>query len=315
MKPYTIAIAGSTSHTAQCAEALLQSPLFSISWILTPAPKQIGRNHTLTKNPLHDWAEAHQIPVVLLNKKIDFEIKNTIEQKVRDLGELDFLLVVDFGYIIPNWLLEVPRIAPLNIHPSLLPKWRGSSPGQFVLLYGDRNSGITLMQMDAGLDSGPVIHQERFAVETTWTQNEYYQYSFGLMTPVLAEKIVQFAQNGQKTAQPSILPTPIARRLTREDGFVSWRTLTTGRVLENELLKEVTTSTNQDTLEVIEHACRAFSPWPGLWTMIPTAKGEKRMQILQCHVDSRKGFILDEVKIEGQAQASWSQVKNQIQEK
>ncbi len=315
MKPYSIAIAGSTAHTVQCADALLQSDKFNIPWVLTPEPKAIGRKQVVTKNPLHIWAEEHGIRVILLNKKIDLHVKQLIEETVSQLGQIDFLLVVDFGYLIPDWLLTLPHIAPLNIHPSLLPKWRGSSPGQFVLLYGDTNSAVTLMEMNAGLDTGPIIHQEKFTVEPSWTQGEYYQFSFELITKVLADKIVEFAQTGRKTAQSTLLPMTVARRLTREDGFISWRTVSTGRVLENELLKEVTNSNNQNIVQVIEHASRAFAPWPGLWTIIPTVKGERRMQILKCHVGNNNSLILDTVKIEGQAEASWSQVKNQILEK
>jgi len=314
MKPYLIAIAGSTSHTVQCAEALLKSDRFLISWIVTPAPKPIGRTQTLTKNPFHQWAENHQMKVILLHKKIDLDLRTQIEHELTSSGSIDFLLVVDFGYLIPNWLLLTPRIAPLNIHPSLLPKWRGSSPGQFVLLYGERSSGVTLMQMDAGLDTGPIIFQIRFEVNPNWTQTDYYHHSFELMTQKLAEQVEQFAKTGQKTAQPSLLPTPIARKLIREDGFITWKTLTTLRVLENTLLKEVMECNQQSLSQIIENASRAFSSWPGLWTIIPTIKGEKRMQILTCHLDRQEKIILDLVKIEGQNQADWAKVKNQISE-
>ncbi len=331
MKPYTIAIAGSTEHTVQCAEVLRSSEQFQISWILTPTPKLVGRDQVLTQNPLHQWAVTHQLPVILIEKKIDADMKNQIEQFPRP----DFLLVVDFGYLVPNWLLAFPHLAPLNIHPSLLPQWRGSSPGQFSLLFGEKNSGVTLMQMDAGLDTGPVIHQAKFAVEATWTQLEYYQHAFNVISEVLVDQIVQFAKTGHKHDQPSLLPVIMARRFTKEDGFVSWKlvksllaadhdskTIPFEKTLTNQneiamttLLSDVVESTKQSWPLVLEQASRALFPWPTLWTIVPTVKGNKRMQILQAHVEINNGkenFFLDQVKIEGQAEANWSQVKNQV---
>jgi len=312
MKPYTIAIAGSTQHTVICAKALQESPEFEVLWTLTPDPKPIGRDQSVTKNPLHQWSEEHAIPSILVNKKIDERIKNDIEEISTQHARPDFLLVVDFGYIIPDWLLALPAIAPLNIHPSLLPKWRGSSPGQFVLLYGEKNSAVTLMEMNAGLDTGPIIHQEKFAVNSAWTQTEYYAESFNLISKILVGKIVEFGKTGKKIEQPQVLPITIARRLKKEDGFISWTELQSCTTTNNQLLAETQRSTNQSLAQVIEQASRAFSPWPVLWTVIPTAKGEKRMQILKCHIVAGEKIELDQVKIEGQEKSAWVQVKNQI---
>lgn len=311
MKPYTVAIAGSTEHTLLCAEVLQKNPNFSVSWTLTPIPKPIGRKKIMTENPLHTWSQQHHVPNILVSTKINAEIQAEIETTVDRLGKPDFLLVVDFGYLIPNWLLELPAIAPLNIHPSHLPKWRGSSPGQFVLLYGEKMSAVTLMEMNAGLDTGPIIHQEPFSVDPSWTQTEYYTHSFDIISKILPEKMIEFARLGKKMKQPEILPTPIARRLKKEDGFVEWSELQ-AKTTSNPLLTEMMGITHCTLAEALEQATRAFAPWPGLWTVIPTRKGEKRMQILKGHVENDQEFILDSVKIEGQDVAKWSQVKNQI---
>ncbi len=311
MKPYTIAIAGSTEHTVICAEVLRENPEFQVLWTLTPTPKPIGRTQTLTENPLHLWSQKNQIQTILIEKKIDSGIQEKVNAEVAKNGVPDFLLVVDFGYLVPNWLLELPRIAPLNIHPSQLPKWRGSSPGQFVLLYGEKTSAVTLMEMGAGLDTGPIIYQADFEVSPDWDQTAYYAHAFGIIAEILAAKIIEFAKTEKKMAQPTDSSTITARRLKKEDGFVEWSAINGGNT-GNQLLLGVMQTSNQSLAQVIEQATRALSPWPGVWTLINTAKGEKRMQILAVHIEPGNKLALDQVKIEGQEKASWAQVKNQI---
>lgn len=303
-----IALAGSTERTVICADAIISDERFEVPWVLTPSPRIVGRKKKLTQNPLHKWAQEHKIATTLVEKKINEEVKNS----VMVAGNTDFLLVVDFGYMIPQWLLELPKIAPLNIHPSLLPRWRGSSPGQFVLLYGEKESAVTLMVMNEGLDSGPIITQLPFTVQENWTQLEYYLYSFGLIKEKLADLLADFAE-GELTAtpQPTNSPTPVARRLTREDGFIEWSALhdaLQGKETShlNPLLAEAL-SAHPNSINLIHAAQLALSPWPGLWTLV----NNQRMKILSCHVE-HGSLVLDQVQLEGKQPASWSQVQTSI---
>jgi len=316
-KTYSIAIAGTTSRTVQVAQTLLNHPDFTIPYIITPQPKHIGRKKTITQNPLHFFAKKNNIPVVLIDKKLDNDVKKMIGQisfadkqsNDQTVNQPDFLMVVDFGYLIPQWLLKISKIAPLNIHPSALPRWRGSSPGQFVLLHGETKSAVTLMVMDDKLDQGPIIHQEFFDVDPDWTQTEYYQHSFDLICGVLATKIQDFAQKileGEciETAaqvQPLLSPTPVAGRLTKSNGFVKWKDL------------QAAMNSNKTFATKIEQMTRAFNPWPGVWTLVSTAKGEKRMKILRCNIEeSSHKLILDVVQIEGKSVGKWNEVKNVV---
>lgn len=312
-----IAIAGSTERTVRCADALLKDPRFSISWILTSSPRLVGRKQTLTSNPLHNWSREHAIESVL----VDLKITSQTTSEISKLEKIDILLVVDFGYLVPKWLLELPKYAPLNIHPSFLPRWRGSSPGQFVLLYGDKTSAVTLMIMDEALDEGPIIAQLPFTVSDGWTQTEYYQKSFDLMTEQLPDLIQNFVtQKIPPTPQPLDSPTPIARRLTREDGFIEWAALKA--VMDNKQIstKSVTlgpllsaaAATHVDLLSLITHACNALSPWPGLWTIVPTSKGDKRLKILKCHQEMKPTakLQLDFVQLEGKQPTPWNEIRN-----
>lgn len=339
--PYKVALAGSTEQTVICAQTLLASPDFKLSWVLTPKPKKIGRNQKMTPNPVHQLARDKQLPAVLVEDRI----KNSLE----DLEKPDFLLVIDFGYLIPDWLLAYPNLEPLNVHPSALPAWRGSSPGQFILLSGQKTAAVSLIKMASQLDQGPIYWQQEFAVKPDWTQTEYYQTSFNLMAKNLPTEMKKIAKNieaqntkneaGDKTKptkpqpQPQNSPTAEARRLTKEDAFIDWQTLSV--VLNHKAssispkkiqIPDSTTRTKKQPLlqtlikkvplkkqaALINQATRAFSPWPLVWTKIPTKKGSRRMQILAVELSPDKKLELKTVKIAGLKKTPWNQVKNII---
>ncbi|OGJ37203.1 MAG: hypothetical protein A2383_03255 [Candidatus Pacebacteria bacterium RIFOXYB1_FULL_39_46] len=310
---YTLALAGSTERTLQVAQTLLADKRFKLKFIITPQPKPVGRQQTLIQNPVHQFAQENQLPIILIDRKLDQKVQLKIETDFAQQS-IDFLLVVDFGYLIPQWLLKLPKVAPLNIHPSLLPRWRGSSPGQFVLLSGNPKSAVTLMIMSEKMDEGAIIAQLPFTVDQTWTQTEYYSHSFDLICKQLGDLIDQFAQNKIKAVpQPTDSPTPIAKRLTKQDSFYDWS-----------VIKQAMESGQR--ADKIERACRAFYPWPKLWTKVMTNQGEKRLIIHRCHLSQgeqieqatqskqTKQLILDQVQWEGKNITSWNEAKNSLLE-
>ncbi len=306
---FTVAIAGSTKNTLMCAQAIKNDTRFSIQWILTPSPRKVGRKQELIENPLHVFAQRQNIQTFFIEQKIDAALQELI---VENAKPIDFLLVVDFGYIVPNWLLALPKKAPINIHPSDLPKYRGSSPGQFVLLFGEKKSAVSVIIMNNLLDQGELIAQPNFEVLSTWNHQDYYQFAFNLISEQLPNVLVQFGE-GQllPTAQPLNSPTMIARRLTRDDGFVSWELLKGVNDAQASELLQTVNQQFQNWPQVINNAVRAFSPWPGVWTLVPTAKGEKRMKILSSMLENNQ-LLLDQVQIEGQSPSFFEEVMNQI---
>ena len=311
----SLAIIGSTHRTVTCAQVLIDHPQFDISWVLTPAPRPVGREQIITPNPVHQFAQLRQIPIIQVRMTIDQQI---LEQ-IKLFPPVDLILVVDFGYILPEWLLKIPEIAPLNIHPSELPRWRGSSPGQFVLLFGDTKSAVTLMKINEKVDQGEIVNQIPFVVDQTWTQNEYYQHSFELISAQLAQMIISFCQNPAQTqSQPSASATPIANRISKQDAFLEWSVIQaamSGKMINQKVSSHLLNLAYQHHrfwTETIEHATRAFAPWPNLWTLVNTAKGPKRMKILESTISQQK-LVLIQVQIEGQQPASFNQIKNVIQ--
>ena len=351
-KQYRLAVAGSTQYSLQIAEQLTKDPAFNLLWVLTPPPKKIGRKQTLTINPLAQWAQEKKINTVL----VPDNLKNPQLKKQIRSQEVDILLVVDFGYFIPDWLLAFPKITTLNIHPSLLPRWRGSSPGQMALLFqdfqrpwqdniiGGKKSAVTLMTISKELDAGDIIVQKKFDIKADWILTDYYQHAFQLMNQSLAKNIKQFI-NGELTAtaqsQPS--PTPFAQSLNKTDAFVAWSQLKKlMTIIPEEKLK--TLSDNKSSLssqkeallsqllagqgilgnypltileqmQFVNNACRAFQPWPGLWTIVPTHKGEQRLKILSCQIEklaSGQRLVLKKVQLAGKEPCQFKQLKNLI---
>ncbi len=338
---YTIVIAGSSKNTVLLAQTIASDPRFEIILAITPTAKLVGRQKTLTKNPLQLWAEEQKIATFLVEKKIEkagFEnfIKATKRKTTKFAFPFDFLLVVDFGYFIPSWLLKLPKIAPLNVHPSLLPRWRGSSPGQFYLLLEsflqpeNHQSAVTLMIMNQKLDQGPIIAQVPFNVETNWTQNEYYQTAFTLMQTKLTDLINDFATGKIQAKEQAInSPTMTARKLTKADSFIAWQNLVqlmseqadkissievteaNAGLLQNLLIEQKICPNKLAQIQLIINASKAFTPWPNLWTIIPTNKGTKRMKILSCYLATNK-LLLKEVQIEGKNICLWNETKNAL---
>lgn len=288
-----VAVAGSTKYTRQCAETFLNHEQFELIYAITPAPKPEGRKKVITANPVDQLFTEQNLPVIRVEKKINELKERILEQPVPDI-----LLVVDFGYIVPKWLLELPKVAPLNIHPSLLPRWRGSAPGQYVLLAGEKESAVTLMKINELVDQGPIIAQKKFSVSNEWNHQDYYDYAFNLICQDLPVLCLDYVQDRNETPQPEESPTPYAEKLKKEHGFVDWEKLTEDK-------------SNQDACMQWERASRAYSPWPGLWTMVPTQKGDKRMKILELECDNGR-VVLKKVQFEGQEPALWNQVKNQL---
>jgi len=317
--PIHVAIAGSTKHSLMIAKSLANNQDFLVSWVLTPSPKKVGRKQELINNPLHQWAVENKINFQLVDEKVNHISEN--------FSKPDFLLVVDFGYIIPEWLLKFPKVAPINLHPSALPRWRGSSPGQLVILSGEKQSAISLIKLTQKLDAGPIIAQEEFVVDDSWTSADYYLHAFKLASKQIASWISNYHQGKLlEKPQPVISPTSVAKKITKDDAFIDWRVinnLSKGLVTQDyqkdtadALLNRCLNSTPREKWpDLVERARRAFQPWPILWTKIPTKGGYKRMQIIKCEVAENQGIkilLLQEVKIEGMKQANWNQVKNVV---
>ena len=311
---YTIAVAGSTARTQQCLAILFGSKHYTIAYVITPEAKIVGRKKELKINPVQEFAQKNNIPVLTIEKKFTPELR----AKIHQMPAVDLLLVVDFGYFIPRWLLAVPSIAPLNIHPSKLPRWRGSSPAQYAILFGETHSAVTLMVMNEKLDEGPIITQIPFAVPATYDSPAYYARAFKLMCEALEKQLLAFCATRSATPQPLVSPTPTAALLSTEASYVPWELLKLAERGQNPSEKQLALLTEPllsayrqhgSLARTLERASKAFVPWPSLWTTAVTKNGPKRMKLLSLELSEAEKLIIRTVQLEGKTPVAFEQVK------
>lgn len=190
----------------------------TIKAVYTKEPKVAGRGHHLRKSPVHLWAEENDVPVYTPKsfKKYPEEI-----EKFKDLcSDVDMAIVCAYGLILPSGVLDAPKHGCINIHGSLLPRWRGAAPIQRALMAGDKKTGITIMQMDEGLDTGDMLLKQEVAITPEMNVGELHDE----MAKVGAFLITQYLDNmdnieGEK--QDDSLAT-YAHKINKEDCKVLW---------------------------------------------------------------------------------------------
>ena len=217
--------------------------------VYTQPPRPAGRGKRHRKSPVHDFAEARGIEV-----RTPERLRDEAEQRAFAALELDAAVVVAYGLILPRAILEAPRQGCINVHASLLPRWRGAAPIQRAIMAGDTETGISIMMMDEGLDTGPVLLTERVAItgETTGASLHDGLAEIGarLIVPALADVL-----DGRLVAEPQDdQGITYASKLTRDVGRLDWTRPATE----------------------LERLVRALDPWPGAWCLA----GGERLKVL-----------------------------------
>ena len=260
-----IAFMGTPEFAVPILEALV-SVGHEIICVYTQPPRAGGRGQKEKKTPIHIRAEKLGIDV---RAPKDFRFKQQ-QQAFAGLN-LDCAVVVAYGLILPGVILTAPKLGCLNIHASLLPRWRGAAPIQRAILAGDEESGVTIMQMDEGLDTGAMLMAGRVAI-TGKTTGESLHDTLSETGSALIVKVLDALMEGKirSTNQPDDGVT-YAKKLERSEGHIDWR----------------------KPAEDIERLIRAFTPWPGSWFEV---KGE-RIKILSAQVeniDGVPGTVMDD---------------------
>ncbi|MGL9682268.1 MAG: methionyl-tRNA formyltransferase [Wolbachia sp.] len=150
---------GSAEFAAGALSSLLKSENKIIA-VYTKAPKASGRGQKLTKSSIHVIAEENGIEIY-----IPISLKSLLEQERFRSFKPDVAVVAAYGLILPKEILNIPKYGCINIHPSLLPRWRGAAPIQHTILVGDQEAGVSIMQLNEGLDCGPVLKQKKILIE------------------------------------------------------------------------------------------------------------------------------------------------------
>ncbi len=223
-----IIFAGTPEFAARCLASLLAHPRQRIICVLTQPDRPAGRGLARTASPVKQLALEHAIPI-----EQPVSLKDSLVQEQLRRYLPDVIVAAAYGLILPQTVLGIPRFGALNIHASLLPRWRGAAPIQRALLAGDPETGISIMQMDAGLDTGPLLLKEAIAISGDDTAGTLHGRLAELGGRLIAHAIDLLEAGGLKaTPQP-----PGASTSLRGSDLKIWRcAVTTGDGAPGEVL-------------------------------------------------------------------------------
>lgn len=237
--------------------------------VITQEPKPAGRDQKLNYSAVDEWAFKRKI-----DKQFDFE----------NLPQADLGVCAAFGKIIPESVINHFKYGLLNIHPSLLPTYRGASPIQTAIANCDNTTGVTIIKMDQKMDHGPIVTQFKEEILKTDTFESLATRLFERSADVITDLIEPYVKNKINIKEQDHEKATFTKLISKEDGFVD---------LKNDPAKK------------IEAKYRAYSPWPGIWTKMADGR---RLKIISCHLsEDENEIILDQVQLEGKNPVSWKQ--------
>ena len=232
--PLNIIYAGTPEFAVPALQALIDSPHRVIA-VYTQPDRPAGRGRKLTQSPVKELALRHAIPVF---QPLNFKQEEDLRQ-LESLGA-DLMVVAAYGLILPRRVLDAPRLGCINIHASLLPRWRGAAPIQRAILAGDAETGITIMQMEAGLDTGPMYLKRRCPVQVDDSGGALHDRLCVLGAEALLAALPGIADGTlQAEPQDNALAT-YAKKLEKAEARIDWT----------------------QPAAAIQRQVRAFNPWP-----------------------------------------------------
>jgi methionyl-tRNA formyltransferase len=250
--PLKIVFAGTPHFAAHHLQTLIDSE-HDIVAVYTQPDRPSGRGKKLTPSPVKTLALAHNVTV-----EQPPSLKTESAQDVLRSYDADVMIVVAYGLLLPEIVLALPRYGCLNVHGSLLPRWRGAAPIQRAIEMGDSETGITIMQMDKGLDTGAMLHKVRCDISADETTASLHDKLMTLGAPALLHVLTQLSA---ESLQPEVQNNDLAcyaGKITKEEAAINW----------------------QESAMVIEKKIRAFNPFPMAYSFL----GGNRIKIHHAEV-------------------------------
>ncbi len=265
MSRLRLAFMGTPDFARIALQALLAAG-HEIAAVYSQPPRPSGRGQKPRPSPVQALAEERGLAV-----RTPLSLKEEAEQAPFSALGLDAAVVAAYGLILPAAILRAPRLGCLNIHASLLPRWRGAAPIQRAILAGDAETGVTIMQMDEGLDTGPMLMSEHVPIAPTDTAGSLHDRLAGLGASLIVQALEQVAAGGLRATPQPAEGVTYAAKLTREEERLDWRRPA------SELARQI----------------RAFSPAPGAWCEMAS----ERIKVLSAETlgqSGKPGTVLDE---------------------
>ncbi len=268
--PLKLVYMGTADFAVPALQALAQSR-HEIAAVYTQPARPAGRGMKARSSPVERAAATLDLPI-----RTPITLKGEKEQSILASFEADLAVVAAYGLLLPEAILALPRLGCINLHGSCLPRWRGAAPIQRAILAGDRESGITIIQMEAGLDTGPMLAMEPVPISGTTTAQDLHDRLANFAAEMVISMVDRLAA-GEVEAKPQPEQGAVyARKIEKSEGRIDWT--------EPALL--------------IDRQIRALNPWPGCWTEFDG----QRLRILSGiptgnapTVAARPGTVLDDM--------------------
>ncbi len=230
---------GTPAFSAEILAAVHADPECSIVGVVCQSDKHVGRKKILTAPPTKQFALTHNIPVFQ-----PIKLRDEAFLEALDATRADVAVIVAYGRILPKVLLERIPKGFVNVHPSLLPKYRGPSPMQAAIAAGDTVTGVSIMTIDEGMDTGPLLAQASIPIAPDETTQSLTEKVVAIAAPLLIDSLKGYVAGSlMPVAQPT-RGISVCALLSKEDGRIDWT----------------------QPAAVIDRKIRAYTPWPGTWT-------------------------------------------------
>lgn len=270
---------GTGPFGVKALERLIADTQYDIVGVVTGDTRATIRGKKVERNEIYEIAKKAKIPILRTENIKD---ENSIEKIKKWHPQLG--VMADFGQIIPESVINIPKYGIINLHPSLLPRHRGPSPIQQTILDGDKSAGITLMLTVKEMDAGPIIAQGVVELSGSETSSILEEYLSDFAATLLLESLPYYLTGEIKPIKQVEENATYTTLFKKDDGFVDTNTPAT----------------------VVERKIRAFDQWPKVYTLI----GGKRIQLLASHFGEGGELVLDRVKPEGKKEMSYVDFKN-----
>lgn len=229
-----IIFAGTPDFAAECLKALLNSE-HEICAVYTQPDRPAGRGRKLTPSPVKQLALEYNLPV---EQPLNFKSDDSL-QTLADY-EADLMVVVAYGLLLPQKVLDTPKLGCINVHASLLPRWRGAAPIQRAILAGDTESGVGIMKMEAGLDTGPVLLEARCPINDSDTAQDLHDRLAALGAETLLQSLSDIETKLNEAKPQDDRQSTYAKKLDKQEALIDW----------------------QQAAAQILRQINAFNPWP-----------------------------------------------------
>ena len=254
-----VLFAGTPDFAAAHLQALLDAPTISVIGVYSQPDRPAGRGKKLTASPVKKLALKHQLPVFQPQS-----LKDPEQQRILSELQADIMVVVAYGLILPQAILDAPRLGCINVHASILPRWRGAAPIQRAIEAGDAETGVTIMQMDAGLDTGAMLSVSRCGIDSNETSASLHSKLEVLGAPALLHTLESLNSGLAVAVEQDDQLSCYAAKITKQEALIDW----------------------SQSAQILDRQIRAFNPFPAAYTTLD----ELRIKIWQAEPTTASGL-------------------------